>query len=488
MKEQQETQYWDPSGLPKELTGNKKLSKTGIAELKVAIVGLGLTVVQVQKKRANSKTGVWTGYRVRHFKGTHCVKNRQESLLSSKEKVDKFCLKLCREHLDGSSGPQADNNESAEYFSIQDKVKQSGLSRSVEELLEIAIASEQAKQDLKQIQIEEAWEDWQFFYHKRNTVSASHRDSIRWVKNQLISPIASKCLSMMNELDWLDHFETTADRCGWSIKTYREKVKIVSQFIKFGMSPLRGWVDKRFNTDNLFERIPNAGSSFAQRRAQYFTREQIDMILNASCFDSHSSRSDYRTLNAANSWTGARLQELMCAVYDDINWEEKTITVLKTKGSGSGGWRTVDLHPAFYNYCDRNWMFRSEGPLVDKKVFSKYEKLLMEARECANENKEFPKIKNQKLSEQLMNAQKTVAQARSKYIARKVDFKWIKNGPRHSFGTHRYKIIKAGSTVESAKGLLADEMGTSVKLLSAHYVAEEKKLDRQMALDYFELG
>jgi hypothetical protein len=31
-------------------------------------------------------------------------------------------------------------------------------------------------------------------------------------------------------------------------------------------------------------------------------------------------------------------------------------------------------------------------------------------------------------------------------------------------------------------------MGTSVKLLSAHYVAEEKKLDRQMALDYFELG
>jgi hypothetical protein len=31
-------------------------------------------------------------------------------------------------------------------------------------------------------------------------------------------------------------------------------------------------------------------------------------------------------------------------------------------------------------------------------------------------------------------------------------------------------------------------MCTGAKLLSAHYLAEEKKLDRQMALDYFELG
>tara|TARA_R100000152_G_C6762661_1_gene186957 strand:- start:89 stop:1609 length:1521 start_codon:yes stop_codon:yes gene_type:complete len=170
-----------------------------------------------------------------------------------------------------------------------------------------------------------------------------------------------------------------------------------------------------------------------------------------------------------------RPSEAMLLQWNAFNWYDGVVVVNKRKLGG--GPRYVKMKPnlikmlkPYYEEAD------GKGGLLPTKLGDELYPLLYECAAQASSGQGEIKDEDKKAFEKKYKSVRNSAAQATKDIARLTNVKWIKNGPRHSYGTYRYRdlyeVINGSEDARTnhAKEQLRLEMHTGDDCLDKNYI------------------
>ena len=444
---------------------------------------------------AYRKAPYQNGFNIKYYTSSNHIKaNQKYTSRSNKEKLDNYCKELCDKWKkdESVSASQADINE---LNDIKRMLKDAKISKRplviIEEYIEhqnklLQFADQEVKDSIK-----EYLDD-----RKDYGLTSDQLTAIERHLETVLEPWFGKTLRQIRAADLINRFKKLWNKNrasgNWKRATYDKYLTSVKALFKWGQTQEPSKVDPAFPLVKLKRKSgqDNTAQSYNINQIKYFSPDDTYKILKMSAgWDKQGRSYNWQPIMAMQFFGACRPSEAMLLQWSQFNWKDKTVTVGKRKTGG--GIRFIEMKPnlvaMLQPYCQEA---DGKGGLLPEKLAGELYPLFYECQKQASQG-EVQVATKEVFEKKFKSVRDSAGQACNK-MARAANVDWIQDGPRHSFGTYRYRDlfdeIKGSDDARSnhAKEYLRMEMGTGIECLDKNYIAAG--VEPKQVKEYFSIA